>query len=190
MSQCANDHLIAQAPTSPVTTAGSAGTVILRGVTVTLDTEVGRAFVTDCARNTEGLTPDDEIKTKYELSDEEWERLAGNTPVLHAVRAERRRRIANGDAAREGAQRFFAKAPDVLGGILTNDLVSPRHRIDAAKELREVAGNGPDAKPETGEKFLIIINLGDGEEHRYEVDRTPRAPSVLMPPDEDDAPPQ
>src|SRR5205823_4419486 len=128
VSQCdANDHLVAQAPMRPVTTAGSAGSVILRGVTVALDSDVGEAFVIDCARNTEGLIPDGEIKTKYELSDQDWERLAGNTPVLHAVRAERERRIANGDAAREGAQRYFAKAPTILGDILRDNLASPRH---------------------------------------------------------------
>jgi hypothetical protein len=182
VSQCdANGHLIAQAPTSPVTTAGSGGTVTLRGVTVTLDTDVGQAFVIDCARNTEGLIPDAEIRRKYGLSDQDWERLAGNTPVLHAVRAERERRIANGDAAREGAQRHFAKAPTILGDILTDNLVSPRHRIEAAKELREVAGNGPDAKPGTGDKFIITINLGGDEKLCFEKEVAPLAP---LPPDE------
>jgi hypothetical protein len=175
--------------TSVTTAAGSdAGGVVLRGVAVALDTDVGRMFVVDCARNTEGLLPDAEIKSKYELSDRAWERLADNTPMLHAVRAERARRITSGDAAREAAQRFFAKAPDVLGGILTSVLVSPRHRIDAAKELREVAANGPE-KQVAGEKFVIVIDLGGGDVKRYEAG-APRGTSVLSPPDEEDAPPQ
>jgi hypothetical protein len=174
---------------SVTTAAGSdAGGVVLRGVTVALDTGIGQAFVIDCARNTEGLISDADIKQKYGLSDRAWERLADNTPVMHAVRAERAHRITNGDAAREGAQRHFAKAPDVLGGILTNDLVSPRHRIDAAKELREVAANGPE-KQDAGEKFVIVIDLGGGDVTRYEVG-APRPPPALSPPDEDDAPPQ
>jgi hypothetical protein len=90
------------------------GTVALRGVTVALDTEVGQAFVIDCARNTEGLTPEREIKTKYRLSDRDWERLAGNKPLLQAVREERERRIASGDAAREAAQRHMPKHPPSL----------------------------------------------------------------------------
>jgi hypothetical protein len=142
-----------------VTTA--AHSVVLRGVAIALDTDVGQAFVVDCARNTEGLLPDAELKTKYELSDQAWERLADNTPAKHAVRAERARRIANGDAAREGAQRHFAKAPDILGKLLTDDFVPPRHRIDAAKELRAVAANGPEANPDTGVKYIIRINFGD-----------------------------
>jgi hypothetical protein len=148
--------------------AVNAGSVILRGVTIALDTEVGRAFVIDCARNTEGLIPDAEISDKYGLSDGDWEQLAGNTPVLHAVRAERERRIANGDAAKEGAQRYFAKAPTILGDILTDNLVSPRHRIEAAKELRQVAGNS-DTTQVGGEKFTFTINLGEDAKLHYEI---------------------
>ena len=55
------------------------GTVALRGVTVALDTEVGQAFVIDCARNTEGLTPEREIKTKYRLSDRDWDAWLGTS---------------------------------------------------------------------------------------------------------------
>ena len=59
------------------------GSVRLRGVPVALDTDVGRAFIADCARNTEGLISDPEIKTKYELNDADWEQLASNAPLLH-----------------------------------------------------------------------------------------------------------
>ena len=40
--------------------------------------------------------------------------------------------------------RHLDKAPDILGTIMTNDGNSPRHRIEAAKELRVVADNGPE----------------------------------------------
>jgi hypothetical protein len=69
------------------------GNVVLRGVTVALDTDVGQAFVADCCRNTEGLMPDSDVKNKWTLTDEDWERLANNAPLLQAVRAERERRI-------------------------------------------------------------------------------------------------
>jgi hypothetical protein len=153
-----------------------AGTVRLRGVTVPLDSDVGQAFVIDCARNTEGLVPEPEIKNKYGLTDEDWNRLADKTPLLHAVRAERDRRISKGDAAREAGQRHFAKAPAILGHILTNDLVSPRHRIEAAKELRQVAGNGPGTGPEAGEKFIIHINLGGDHKLHFEKQVAPLGP--------------
>jgi hypothetical protein len=95
--------------------------------------------------------------------------------LLRAVRAERERRIANGDAAREAARRHFAKAPTVLGDILADDMVSPRHRIEAAKELRQVAGNDPDAT-RSGEKFIIHIDLGADHKLHYEMDLAPREP--------------
>ena len=129
---------------SEVTDAATAahGNVRLRGLTVALDTDVGQAFIADCARNTEGLISDLEIRTKYELTDKNWERLANNAPLLRAVRAQREHRIFNGEAPREAAQLHFTKAPDILNDILTDEQVSPRHRIEAARELRQVAGNG------------------------------------------------
>jgi hypothetical protein len=154
-----------------------AGSVILHGVAVALDADVGHAFIVDCCRHTEGLLGDEDIKVKWALSDEHWIGLANNAPLLRAVRAERDRRIATGEAAREAAQQHFAKAPNVLGDILADDMVSPRHRIEAAKELRQAAGNGVDAVPGIHEKFVIRINLGADETLVYE-GRTPCKPSL------------
>jgi hypothetical protein len=153
------------------------GSVVLRGVKVALDTDVGQTFVADCVRHTERLLSDGDIKSKWTLTDEDWQRLADNAPLLQAVRAERERRIISGDAAREGAQRYFAKAPTVLGDILTDEQVSPRHRIEAARELRQVAGNGPDTVPGAGEKFVITINLGADEKLVFEKEIAPREPA-------------
>ncbi len=153
------------------------GAVVLRGLSVPLDSAVGEAFVADCARNTEGLISDPEIKTKYELCDADWEQLASNAPLLHAVRAERERRISSGAAAREGAQRHFAKAPNVLSEILTDKQVPPRHRIEAARELRQAAGDELDAASRVGEKFTIHINLGTKQLH-YEETIGPPKPSL------------
>ena len=48
----------------------------------------------------------------------------------------------------------------MLGDILHDDGASPRHRIESARELRQIAANGPEAAP-AGDGFQIIINLGD-----------------------------
>src|SRR5262249_31952091 len=120
------------------------GSVRLRGLSVSLETEVGQAFVVDCCRHTEGLLSDGDIKSKWALGDGDWRNLAANALLLQAVRAERDRRVHNGDAAREAAQLHFAKAPTVLGDILTDKQVSPRHRIEAARELRQAAGENAD----------------------------------------------
>jgi hypothetical protein len=93
-----------------------------------------------------------------------------------AVDAERERRVLNGQAAREAAQRHFAKAPTVLGDILTDEHISPRHRIEAARELRQVVGDRLDTASGTGEKFVITINLGGDEKLVYEREITPRPP--------------
>ena len=153
------------------------GNVVLREVTVVLDTDVGQQFIADCARNTEGLMPDSDLKNKWTLTDEDWERLADNAPLLQAVRAERERRIISGDAAREGAQRAFAKAPTILGEILTDEQVSPRHRIEAARELRQVAGDKPSPTSGAREKFVILIDLGGDEKHVFEKEISHREPA-------------
>jgi len=154
------------------------GRVVLRGVIEALDADVGQAFITDCCRNTEGLLCDEDLRAKWALSDKYWSELANNEPLIQAVRAGRERRIANGDAAREAAQRHFANAPTVLGGILNDRLVSPRHRIEAAKELRQVAGNGPENQPTPGEKFTITIDLGGDDKLVYETKMAIREPSA------------
>jgi hypothetical protein len=160
----------------PITGKTSTGSVVLRGLTVALDSQVGEAFISDCARYTEGLLPDSEIKGKWVLSHQDWVLLAGNKPLLDAVRAERDRRIHNGDAAREAAQRHFAKAPTVLGSILSDEQISPRNRIEAAKELRQVAGNGADAfLPK--EKIVISIDLGEDYKLYREIEVAPQKPA-------------
>ena len=55
-----NSNVAVTAPVSNVRISPDAGpvkigSVVLRGVTVVLDTDVGQAFVADCARHTEGL---------------------------------------------------------------------------------------------------------------------------------------
>jgi hypothetical protein len=170
--------------TTPVANASSVadagpitvGSVVLRGVTVALDTDVGQQFIADCARNTEGLMPDSDVKNKWTLTDKDWERLADNALLLQAVRAERERRIISGDAAREGAQRAFAKAPTVLGDILTDEQVSPRHRIEAARELRQAAAGG-DSPFTPRETFKIIIDLGGDDKLIIDKAMAPNKPS-------------
>jgi len=75
------------------------------------------------------------------------------------VQRQKERRVRDGTAAREKAQWLFVQAPDVLGNILNNTMTSPRHRIEAAKELRQVALGGPEATPATSEQFIIRIDL-------------------------------
>jgi len=154
-------------------TGPTQGSVKLRGMEVALSTDIGMAFVTDCTRNVEGSLSDAEVKSKWELNDQDWADLANNTPLLAAIRAEHERRIFSGECAREAAQRHFSKAPDVLNRLLTDEQVAPRHRIEAARELRQTAGSGPEIASGPEEKFKIIINLGADETFVKEVHHRP-----------------
>jgi hypothetical protein len=140
--------------------AATAGSFVLRGVAVNLDSVAGGDFTRDCARSAEGLLPESELRAKYQIKDEDWAGLAKNEELLRAVRAEVDRRIANGGCAREAAQRHHARAPSILNEILNNETISPRHRIEAAKELRQVAGTAHE-NTAPGEKFIIKIDLGE-----------------------------
>ncbi|RZN32305.1 hypothetical protein [Bradyrhizobium sp. Leo121] len=150
--------------------------VLVRGTSVSLDDETGKAFVTDCARNIEGLRSDWELKETWGLDEHGWAGLAENASLLDAIKIERERRIRSGEAAREAAQQHFAQAPSVLNEILHDQTVSPRHRIEAAKELRQVAGSGLGTSGDRGERFIISISLGEDHKLLKEFDALPRAP--------------
>jgi hypothetical protein len=147
--------------------------VLLRGVQVPLNNEIGEAFVTDCVRNIEGLITDIDVKAKWGLTDEMWVALSENSALLEAVRSERESRIMTGAAAAEAAHRHYAKAPVILGGILTNEDISPRHRIEAARELRAVAATSQRDRLTQPDKIIITINLGADEKLVYEKEGLP-----------------
>jgi hypothetical protein len=157
------------------TVVAAASTVVLGGSAVSLNSDTGSDFVKHCARNVEGLLSEGELRAKYQLRDEEWAGLATNEQLLSAVRAEIDRRIANGECAREAAQRHHAKAPSILNEILRNETISPRYRIEAAKELRQVAA-GPSENMSTGERFVISIDLGGDYRLVKEFDQTAHIP--------------
>jgi hypothetical protein len=94
--------------------------VILRNLPVSLGSNVGREFICDIARSSEGLLGDDVICAKYGLTTKAFQQLTRNKALINAVAAERQRRIISGLAAQESAATIFVRAPAVLGGILDN----------------------------------------------------------------------
>jgi len=136
--------------------------IILRGVAVPLESDVGRAFVCDAARNSEGIFNDGQITEKYGLTLETWRQLVKNKSLARAVFHERQRRVRSGLAAQEAAAELFAQAPAVLGGIMNNPYASPRHKVEAIRELRQTAiNNGSERTAKDAEQFIITINIGD-----------------------------
>jgi hypothetical protein len=134
--------------------------VKLRGTDVPIDSDDARAFIKDCARFCEGLLAEELIKARYQLDDLSRTRLAENEPLVEAVQREKEFRIARGICAREKAQLLYVQAPDVLGDILQGgDSISPRHKIESARELRAIATSGSEATPATDTQFIIRFDL-------------------------------
>jgi len=150
--------------------------VILRGISIPLASDIGGAFITDCSRNRERLVSDNQICEKYGLSLNAWAEIAQNKAVRLAVNAEHERRIFNGDAAKEAAAKLFAEAPEVLGNILHDKHASPRHRIEAARELRATANTGAEKTGDTADRVVITINLGADQKLVFDKQVAPLTP--------------
>jgi len=66
----------------------------------------------------------------------------------------------NNDASREAAAKEFTAAPKILGEILRNERNSPKHRIDAAREIRTVARVADEKFADDVDRVRVVINLG------------------------------
>jgi hypothetical protein len=140
---------------------------------IDLTSDEGNRFIVDATRAGEGLITDKDLQEKYELSAADLRAIAKDPAIGKAIRAERERRMLNGRAARELAAKAFVKGPAVLEQIMTG-AESPKHKIDAIRELRATATGGGDEQQRTGEKFSIVINLGADHVEKYEFDHTPK----------------
>jgi hypothetical protein len=143
-----------------------ADTVIrLNGIEVPLTDDLGRQFVTDATRAGEGVITDEDLLDKYELSNDELQKLANMKAVGRAIRTEREHRLRSGIATRELANGYFFKAPTVLDKIMGDEQANPRHRIESARELRVISTPENQSNPATqSERFHIVINLGSDTE--------------------------
>jgi hypothetical protein len=137
-------------------------TVVLRGHAVEVDSDVGQAFATDCVRFVEGIVTEEQLRKKYSIDDDGWRLLASHDALQQAVGTVKERRIRSGQAAQEKAAHLFVSCPDVLGGIVNDAGAPARSRIEAIRELRQVAAIGPGASTpaDDREKFVIRINFG------------------------------
>jgi hypothetical protein len=122
-----------------------------------------RNFLVDFARFSEGLLEEKFLRRKYKFDDSVWQKLGTDDKLVEAIEDERLRRIRDGSAARENAQKIFTSAPGVMGSILNDNGANAKHRIEASRELRTIAANGPEAAA-ASERFIIQINLGSDVE--------------------------
>jgi hypothetical protein len=151
------------------------GSLILRGVKVEVNSDVGHQFAIDCTRFVEGLVTEAQLRKKYALDDKEWQALADHEELQRAVGAQKERRIRSGEAAREKAAALFVEAPAVLGDIIKDNTASPRHRVDAIRELRACASGAEDTTKADKERFIISINFGSHKLHK-EIELKPIKP--------------
>ena len=115
--------------TNSIIESNSGGTVVLRGRTVNVDSDVGQAFVLDICRHLDELLSADQLRSKYGLLDDDaWAGLALNEPLQGAIAAAKVRRIHDGSAARERAQHAFLAAPNILNEIMNDASAPPRRR--------------------------------------------------------------
>jgi len=152
--------------------------VLLRGIRISLNSDIGAAFVVDCCRNRERIFSDERLREKYEInSDTDWNNILNNKTLRLAINAERDRRVLNGTAAQEPACNEFTRAPKILGEILSDPKASPRHRIEASKELRATARSGDEKSDVDSDRVVITINLGGDE--KLVVDSGPLPPNRI-----------
>ena len=138
-------------------------TVTLRGVSVPLNSDVGGALITDLARNKERLFSDAQVIEKYDITPADWTTITQSKAIRLAVNAEHERRMLNGIAAQESAAKIFTEAPEVLGSILRDNKASPRHRIEASKELRATARSSDEKPGAETDRVIVTITLGGDE---------------------------
>jgi hypothetical protein len=159
-------------------TQTDSGTVTLRGIPVDINSDVGSAFTIDCARFVESLVTEEQLKKKYDLDDEAWRQLAHNVTLQRAVGRQKELRVLNGDAARERAAHLLVEAVGIVGDIARDAGSPPRSRIEAARELRQVAAAGADDAPAAEkERFHITINFGTAKIVK-DIELTPK-PEVI-----------
>ena len=158
----------------------SGGTVTLRNIVCEIDGAVGQAFCLDVCRHLDELISAEALRSKYGLLDDgAWAGLAANEPLQRAIAATKERRIRSGEAAREKAAHLFLAAPNILNEIMNDNSASSRHRIEAIREMRQVAAVGPtDAQAAEKERFVINISFGSNK-LRKEIELKPVNPETL-----------
>src|SRR5215468_1539214 len=66
--------------------------VTLRGVRVPLTSDVGGAFIQDCARNRERIFSDAQLQEKYDIAPSDWTDIIKNKALRLAINSECERR--------------------------------------------------------------------------------------------------
>jgi hypothetical protein len=136
-----------------------------------LDAEQRHAFVVDLARFADGTLTEQQVRRTWHLfTDEIWQALGQNEPLIEEIESVKLERIRSGATKRERAQLLVTEAPEIAAGIMRDPGANARHRLDACKVLDDFSANGPQAAP-AGDRFIIQINLGADSDGRPIVEK-------------------
>jgi hypothetical protein len=127
-----------------------------------LDAEQRHAFVVDLARFADGTLTEQQVRRTWHLfTDEIWQALGQNEPLIEEIESVKLERIRSGATKRERAQLLVTEAPEIAADIMRDPGANARHRLDACKVLDDFSATGrPAAVAAAGEFFQITINLG------------------------------
>jgi hypothetical protein len=119
-----------------------------------------QTLIEDLCRYSDNILTERQVRQKWHVADDSiWHAMGTDTEFVERVELERMRRIRSGATKRELAQLAVTKAPAVLDKILSDERASPKHRIDAAKTLDDLAGFAPETQAQE-DRVHIVINLG------------------------------
>ena len=145
-------------------------------------------LIADLCRFAEGIFSEQEVKKRHRLPDAIWQQMADDDLLVEKIEAEKVRRIRDGSAKRELAQKHIVRAPNVLGNIMDDPNANERHRVDAIKTLDSLAANGPEKAP-AADRFVISIVLNGDVEHydkSIAIDPNDTAPQITTTKKDDD----
>lgn len=140
-------------------------------------------LIADLCRFAEGIFSEQEVRKRHRLAENVWKDLGANDELVEKIEVERVRRIRDGSAKRELAQKHIVRAPTVLSNIMDDTNASPRHRVDAVKTLDVLAANGPEAVAAAA-RFVIRIDLSADTQNSDHVENYSKAIKI-DPTDED-----
>jgi hypothetical protein len=115
-------------------------------------------LIADLCRFSEGLLEEKYIRRKWKLDNAVWEQMGSDDRFVEKIDDERIRRMRDGSAKREAAQKHVTRAPAVAASIMDNIGANAKHRLEAAKVLDQFAGGGPQGAG-TSERFIICDTL-------------------------------
>jgi len=121
-------------------------------------------FLSDFVRFSAGILEEKFLRRKYHFFDErDWERLGADDRLAERIENRRLQKTRDGSLKRELAQKHIIRGVATLASIMEDPTANHRHVVDAIKTLDSLADPGPTHAPDSSERFVITINLGNDE---------------------------